>query len=238
MVTSNGRFYLNPALIRIGNITPFTYRDGYTFLQILEDMRHRDTELIEAINTGLTSLAEDYNKAIAGLLSDISAELEEYGALPQQIADAISEARSDVQAQLDALAANLLALIERKLNDDDIDVYNWLAGSVTPIGAYHRDEDQWQYDHGMTAADYSRAGYTAEQIDALPNVIHMAARGRECVPEVNIHYMSSPLTGDLVPMRRAIMHVAEMLMTGATAMPASSDDMGTATSFNDIRVTD
>lgn len=210
MGSSNGRFYLDPSFMRIGNITPFTYRDGYTFLQVLEDMRHRDTELIEAINTGLTSLAEDYNKAIAELLSDISAELEQYGALPQQIADALGEARADVQSQFDALAANLAAMIERKLNDDDIDVYNWLSGGVTSIGEYHREEDQWQYDHGLTAGDYSRMGYAVEEFDTLPDIITMATRGREYIKEINIHYSHSPLTGHLVPHHRLIKHMQEM----------------------------
>lgn len=238
MDTSSSRYYLDPSFIRIGNITPFTYRDGYTFLQVLEDMRHRDTELITAINSGLESLANDYNAAIANLLAELSAELERYGALPEQIAKALGEARGDLQAQFDALAANLTALIERKLTDDDIDVFNWLAGEITPIGEYHRAEDQWQYDHGMTAADYSRAGYTAAQVDALPDVIHVAARGHNYVPEVNYHYMSSPLTGELVPLHRAVMHVAEMFSNGTESIPAPGNDMGSAKSFDNIRVTD
>lgn len=65
-----------PTFRQVSNITPFTVRSGYSYLEILNSLRKRINELIPEINIELNEQAEDTQKVITDLVNDINAAIE------------------------------------------------------------------------------------------------------------------------------------------------------------------
>ena len=62
-------YLLIPPDYRLSNSIPFTYRDGYTYLQMMEEMRRWvDDGLKTSLSNALESLAGDYNQKVHALI--------------------------------------------------------------------------------------------------------------------------------------------------------------------------
>lgn len=130
-MTING--YVAPVPVRMRatpNITPFTYRDGLSYLQVLEGLRQwLNDEVIPALNNDIPgeidrleqlilSLTKDLQEQIDGNDVDIAAiniRIDDLEALVQSIIDNSIEAQDTVVAALvrDALSETRAALDER-----------------------------------------------------------------------------------------------------------------------------
>lgn len=83
----DNKYQLTPGDYRVTNVTPFTYRDGYTYLQLMEEMRSWVSEgLVNQFSAKMQGLASDYNQAVSRLLVDVRKEMEGYHALPPKFA--------------------------------------------------------------------------------------------------------------------------------------------------------
>lgn len=62
----------------ISNITPFTYRDGYTFLELIERFREWiNTEIVPTLNENITNLVEDFYNVLSQVVLDNDATVSE-----------------------------------------------------------------------------------------------------------------------------------------------------------------
>ena len=208
-------YMLDPSMVRISNITPFTYRDGLTYLEVLEAMRDRDSDIVDAINSGLSSLSTDYNDKITSLLSDVAKEMGQYSDLPTVIDNRASEIQSDLTEKFRIFANNIDALVKRKFSSTDIDVYNWLKGETTNIQVALNDMHNRYTVHGFMAGDFDRMGLSAETIDGWPLTISMMEmEGKMFTEYLNPLWAYSPVDGVKKELRRVIYDVFESTLTG------------------------
>lgn len=216
-------YMLDPSLIRVSNITPFTYRDGLTYLEVLESMRNRDDDLITAINTGLANLANDYNERIKALIADVAKQMGEYADLPSVIDQGLSDINNDLDERFRILANDINALVRRKLASNDIDVFNWLRGDVTSLEQNIIDQHNRYPVHGFLAGDFSRMGLTAEQIDDLGfSISFMETEGKYATEYLSPFWAYSPKDGIKKEIWRVIYDVYETTLTGKGNIAAFS----------------
>ena len=214
-MATRGRF-IDGRNFRVSPVTPFTYRDGLTYLEVLERLRKRDVELVELINAGLARASEELDAAIAKLWDDIEgplARLDEYDAkINAEFAatrEALRKAFETWQRQCDQTIAEA---IERA---SDPDVMNWHRGLRTPLSVELKDSDNHYADHGLTAGDYTRKGFTAQEIeDCIWDVEHMAYRGIFVGPRANPRTMYNDKDGTLQSVRAQIAVAMEAALTG------------------------
>lgn len=113
--------------INVPNITPFTYKDGLTYLSILEDLRryirdivvpHSDasfkslteaveqeiTELVNAVNESLASQAEGVNNALTEQTEDVAQRI---SVLTNSVNDKISNVTTALEQQSAEVSAEL-----------------------------------------------------------------------------------------------------------------------------------
>lgn len=79
----------------ISNITPFTYRDGLTFLEMIEDFRkYINSTILTGVNGNMLIMLQNYEAALTEIINQGDANLADLTTLVDQFAD-------DAQAQID-----------------------------------------------------------------------------------------------------------------------------------------
>lgn len=112
------------------NVTPFTYRDGYTYLQVLEDLRaYFNGTVVGEVNSVIAELVENYTTALADFIAEHDTALTDLDAARQQ-------AVTDLQAAFDSFAINLSDtevrnIISKPLSGLSYHETNTLLGSIS-----------------------------------------------------------------------------------------------------------
>lgn len=106
-----------PPFLPITNITPFTSRDGATYLEVLYDLRaYVNDTLVAFVNTSLTSLgttfADEVTRLIGTIEADIATELaSQNAAVAAQLATQDTEIATQLSTQNSAVAAQLATFV-------------------------------------------------------------------------------------------------------------------------------
>lgn len=207
--------YIDRNTMRVNPITPFTYRDGLTFLEVLEQLRNRDVELCEQINDSLEEARRIINEAIAGLLDEISGPVAEIEDFEAEVNERFALLAGRLTKDLDALSARLRRMIEEALVRKSVDVFSYHAGRVVPLQVNIEGDDNHYADHGLTAGDYERRYYTAQEIeDGVWDVEHMAYRGLFTGVRGNPRVMYNDKDGTQQSIRAQIAAAMEVALTG------------------------
>lgn len=93
----------------VTNITPFTHRDGLTYLEILETLRRKLNDVIGEVNVNLN----DLNSRVIDLVNEAIADVET--ALAEQQA-AVDTALADQQANIDNILQQQIIEFNEALN--------------------------------------------------------------------------------------------------------------------------
>lgn len=160
---------LVPADYRLTTTVPFSYRDGYTMMQIIEAIRkYVGGALKDEISNNLENLAADYNSRITRLLGEVRAELEQYHALPSQLRKQLAEMVGKYDEEFDILANNLIRKIEEGNKDKTVYVKNPHRGERTTLDDYVHDIDNRLTVHGLKWGDLEMAGLTYQDLEDMP----------------------------------------------------------------------
>lgn len=207
--------YIDRNTMRVNPITPFTYRDGLTFLEVLEQLRKRDVELCEEINQSLEETRKIINAAIAELLDEISGPIAEIEGFEKRMDERFASLRSGVYSEMDALESRLTKMVEESIVKKSVDVFSYHYGEVVPLQDNVFGDDNHYSNHGLTAGDYERRYYTAQEIeDNVWDVEHMAYRGLFTGRRGNPRVMYNDHDGTLQSVRAQIAAAMEAALTG------------------------
>lgn len=140
----------------LNNITPFTYRDGLTYLEVLEELREHLNESNEFVNENFDALGDSFEAEVNRLIAAVNEAIEELITEEATLQDAtvaalISDTESVTRQLLDGLYAG------QETSDEDVAAYvndsdghtrtaldNLYAGQETTdadIAAYVADEE-------------------------------------------------------------------------------------------------
>ena len=193
----DGDYSLVPHDYALTNTVPFTYRDGFTYLQVIEELRRWVNEgLRNALNTSLESLAADYNTRITRLLSDIRDEVGQYEGLPDQMMRRLNQAINEYRDDFDIFREMIREEIRREMAHDHVEVFNWLTGNRDTLDHLLFDFDNRVLVNGLLAADFSRAGLTCKEWDDLPLTIsEMQTQGKIFIDAYSREYIHSRSRG-------------------------------------------
>lgn len=230
-------YMLIPADYRLTNTVPFTYRDGYTYLEMLEEMRKWVSGgLKDNISNNFQNLAADYNTRINKLMGDVRTELEQYHVLPQQLKNLVYELVRKYDGEFRMFEETLTQWVKRQLERDHVQVFNPLRGETTDINQFIFDLDNRVFVHGLLADDFSRYGMTAEEIDDLPmSVDELMTEGKNFLGHLFGQRVFSPVTGEYTSVQRAINSIFEVLSTGEGLLSSIPVDQMGNLSINDIQ---
>lgn len=99
--------YIAP-FMPISNITPFTYRDGMTYLEVLECLReYLNDTLVAYINTNMNDLGEEFTTQVNALITTINAQL---AAQDTNVADQLTAQNAAVQTAIDTVINSTIAV--------------------------------------------------------------------------------------------------------------------------------
>lgn len=218
--------YVDIGSFRLTPITPFTYRDGLTYLQVLEQLRKRDCEIIDHINSGLEDAAEALDKAISDLLKDLEGPIARIDKLETDLVLWESATRDDLEEAFAIFREQVLQLINDALKRKLPDVFSYHVGKTINLQDNIAWDDNHYADHGLSAADYSRKGWTAEEIDNIGwSVERLAYEGDFAGERHNPRRMVSDHTGSYVSYRAQMAALVEPLMTGSGTTDVTCDTL-------------
>jgi hypothetical protein len=132
--------------VPLSNVTPFTYRDGATYLETLEELRRKFNELVAFLNS------------LNGVIGDIY----------EEIADVRGEIVASEKRQIDALNAlrtELLGLIEDSSASGL--AHDPTSGQLRSVDDVLSRVYDYTRVHARFAADMDARSLTAAQLDAL-----------------------------------------------------------------------
>ena len=230
-------YMLIPADYRLTNTVPFTYRDGYTYLEMLEEMRKWVSGgLKDNISNNFQNLAADYNTRINKLMGDVRTELEQYHVLPQQLKNLVYELVRKYDGEFRMFEETLTQWVKRQLERDHVRVFNPLRGETTDIDQFIFDLDNRVFVHGLLADDFSRYGMTAGEIDGLPmSVDELMTEGKNFLGHLFGQRVFSPVTGEYTSAQRAINSIFEVLCTGEGLLSSIAVDQISNMNISDIQ---
>lgn len=131
------------------NVTPFTYRDGFTFLERLEDLAEYINSLVTTINSAIDRVNE--------FSTDLSN-------LSQSVDDRIAAVRAELLNDLTALRTEVLALItESAPSGMCLDPTTGLSAPVSEVIGHVFDNDRY---FGLFASQLDARNLTAAELDA------------------------------------------------------------------------
>lgn len=114
-----------PPYMPLSNITPFTYRDGLTYLEVLECLRaYVNTTLVDFVNTNFGILGDEFSSEVNTLIEAVNTQLD---AQTATVNTAIADDKTYVDAQI--------ATMQTSVNDA---VQEVIASSITvqdPVAA-------------------------------------------------------------------------------------------------------
>jgi len=210
---------------RVSPITPFTYRDGLTYLQVLEELRKRDCELVDLINAGLAKAAEDLNAAIAKLWDELEGPLAKIAEFESEMEARFAQFSVDLEHEFEVFQQRCLKIIEDAIEAaSDPEVFSWHRGVRTKLSQELFDADNHYSDHGLTAGDYTRKGWTVQEIEDLGRTVEWVAyRGKTLGPRWSPRLMHSDRVGTQVSIRAQIAAAAETGLHGTTRIDVPCD---------------
>lgn len=193
----DNKYQLTPGDYRVTNVTPFTYRDGYTYLQLMEEMRSWVSEgLVNQFSAKMQGLASDYNAAVSRLLVDVRKEMEGYHALPSQVREMLSAAIAKYDDEFNTFENDLKALVKKHFESDEAHVFNWLRGESSTLQELINDMHNRYTVGGLLAEDFSQLGLTAQELEDVPLTIsELETIGKYVMPALSPNYGFSPVTG-------------------------------------------
>lgn len=214
-IIKDGDYLLVPPDYRLTNTVPFTYRDGYTYLQILEELRKWvNNGLRDNLSNNLENLAADYNMRVTRLLGDVRTELKQYHALPEQLREQIAESVRKYDEEFKRFQETLTQWTKRQFKDDKFKVFNWLTGETCELSELISDLHNRYTVHGLLADDLSRMGCTAGDIDRWPiSISELETEGKNFLTHFGT-WMFSPVTGKYCSPQDAILSIMEYVSTG------------------------
>jgi hypothetical protein len=216
---------------------PFTYRDGFTYLQVIEELRKWVNEgLRNALNSSLESYAADYNERISKLLENVRDQVGQYGDLPEQMIEQFRKYVADINDDLALFKESMREYVDRHLQHDYVEVFDWLTGTRRSLEAMLFDFDNRVLVNGLLAADFSRAGLTVEDIDSLPlDILEMQTQGKIFLDYWSREMMFSPVTGQRKHVVNVVMDVYESTFRGSASLATKSLDEISSASIADIQ---
>ena len=216
---------------------PFTYRDGFTYLQVIEELRKWVNEgLRNALNSSLESYAADYNERITKLLENVRDEVGQYGNLPEQMIEQFRKYVADINDDLALFKESMREYVDRHLQHDYVEVFDWLTGTRRSLESMLFDFDNRVLVNGLLAADFSRAGLTVEDIDSLPmDILEMQTQGKIFLDYWSREMMYSPVTGQRKHVVNVVMDVYESTFKGSASLTTKSLDEISSASIADIQ---
>ena len=216
---------------------PFTYRDGFTYLQVIEELRKWVNEgLRNALNSSLESYAADYNERISKLLENVRDEVGQYGDLPEQMTEQFRKYVADINDDLALFKESMREYVDRHLQHDYVEVFDWLTGTRRSLESMLFDFDNRVLVNGLLAADFSRAGLTVEDIDSLPmDILEMQTQGKIFLDYWSREMMYSPVTGQRKHVVNVVMDVYESTFRGSASLTTKSLDEISSASIADIQ---
>lgn len=216
---------------------PFTYRDGFTYLQVIEELRKWVNEgLRNALNSSLESYAADYNERISKLLENVRDQVGQYGDLPEQMIEQFRKYVADINDDLALFKESMREYVDRHLQHDYVEVFDWLTGTRRSLESMLFDFDNRVLVNGLLAADFSRAGLTVEDIDSLPmDILEMQTQGKIFLDYWSREMMYSPVTGQRKHVVNVVMDVYESTFKGSASLTTKSLDEISSASIADIQ---
>ena len=193
----DNKYQLTPGDSRVTNGTPCTYRDGYTYLQLMEEMRSWVSEgLVDQFSAKMQGLASDYNQAVSRLLVDVRNEMAGYHALPSQVREMLSAAIAKYDDEFNTFENDLKALVKKHFESDEAHVFNWLRGESSTLQELIDDMHNRYTVGGLLAEDFSQLGLTAQELEDVPRTIpELETIGKYVMPHLSPNYAFSPVTG-------------------------------------------
>lgn len=216
---------------------PFTYRDGFTYLQVIEELRKWVNEgLRNALNSSLESYAADYNERISKLLENVRDQVGQYGDLPEQMTEQFRKYVADINDDLALFKESMREYVDRHLQHDYVEVFDWLTGTRRSLESMLFDFDNRVLVNGLLAADFSRAGLTVEDIDSMPmDILEMQTQGKIFLDYWSREMMFSPVTGQRKHVNNVVMDVYESTFKGSASLTTKSLDEISSASIADIQ---
>lgn len=216
---------------------PFTYRDGFTYLQVIEELRKWVNEgLRNALNSSLESYAADYNERISKLLENVRDQVGQYGDLPEQMTEQFRKYVADINDDLALFKESMREYVDRHLQHDYVEVFDWLTGTRRSLESMLFDFDNRVLVNGLLAADFSRAGLTVEDIDSMPmDILEMQTQGKVFLDYWSREMMFSPVTGQRKHVNNVVMDIYESTFKGSASLTTKSLDEISSASIADIQ---
>lgn len=149
----------------LSNITPFTYRDGATFLECLEDVRQKTNEVVESFN-GLIGMVND-------VLADQALIRQEMAEMETRVELANAKLSESVDLRLKSLRIELLDAIGKAMTgvaDDPTSGKTAVPVSIVLSNVYDYARLNGGFakrldEQELTALDMDGAEHTARHLD-------------------------------------------------------------------------
>ena len=221
---------------RVTNITPFTYRDGLTYLELLQRIREWvNGGLVTELNEALKNLAAGYNDAIAKLLADVKKEFGGYSGLPALIDARFAENERAMDERFELFVAEINALVRRKFSEDDVNAFNWITGEPDILSNIIRMFHSEYNDFAWKAVDYSKMNLTVGEIDNLGLSVHdLETESLVLTKYLNPLWHHSPVDGAYKPVEYVIRDVYGATQTGSTVITSIALTQFDATPIRDV----
>lgn len=167
------------------NITPFTYRDGLTYLEVLEALRVWVRDVLTAhINNEMEDFAVDWNQVLnefqVAVIESFDQKIAEFDADAQSFMDAVDSMFTDLRNSLESDVASQLATVNGALASWDT-TYNTFTANIQAL------VDQWtstqiENNDVITAAIIAnRESATSEKLNATINAATSSVYGARTV---------------------------------------------------------
>jgi len=180
----------------ISNVTPFTYRDGATYLKLLEDFRgeinglkrgrkedqehHNDT--IDEFNGALGRLAKLLSEEIERVESETAAEIER---VERETDEEFASVRRDTGNEFDRVETWFREIV-RETHEQGVTLDPTNGTRLSSVSKVLGNTFDNLRVHAMFASDYDSLGLTAAEYDGL----NLSARRYDLAP---LSYINSQL---------------------------------------------
>lgn len=111
-----------PPYMPLSNITPFTYRDGLTYLEVLECLRtYVNTTLVDFVNTNFGILGDDFSSEVNTLIEAVNTQLDAQTAVVNtaiaNLTTYVDTSASDDKTYVDAQIATMQTSVNQAVTD-------------------------------------------------------------------------------------------------------------------------
>lgn len=187
----------------------------------------------ERVSQAIAGMRAEVEQAIAQMIADFEAIkteiLAEIRALKIEVEQAIIQLNNRIETNNQFLFHYIENRLDQFIHDlpsiDEMDVYNPIKATMTPIQEAINDLYDFARFYGLTALQYDSLGLTASEYDAYElTAMNYDQMGYILLGYPDpLWYMLSPFTGEYVPIKDVIMDLAN-LHIGNNALTASEYD--------------